>query len=129
MRFAVVHHAEVLRWLSVLWAVVSFAAQSILGQLLVDASQVGVVGEIIARFEQRRDWFSHLETSSSRVFLGATDGRVHLVTHLEGAARQFCVMQDEHQDLQCQLPRSGIWCWKGVAKRLPWQRQCPQPWI
>jgi hypothetical protein len=90
MWFAVVHHTEVVVRLSVLWAAVSLAAQPILSRLPVDASQVGIVGEIFARLEERGEWCSRLETSGSMVcdiILGPVDGRVHLITHLEEAAR------------------------------------------
>jgi hypothetical protein len=32
----------------------------------MDASQVDVVGEMVARFEERLEWCSHLETSGLR---------------------------------------------------------------
>jgi hypothetical protein len=89
MSFPVAQHTKVATWLSVLWAAVSLAAQSILGCLSVDASQAGAVGEMITRFRERAEWCSHLETSSSKVcdlVLGPTDGRAHHVAHLEDVA-------------------------------------------
>jgi hypothetical protein len=56
----VAQHTEVATWLSALWVAVSLAAQSILGHLPIDASQVGVVGEMVARFWERVEWCSHL---------------------------------------------------------------------
>jgi hypothetical protein len=47
------------------------------------------VGEMVARFWERAEWCSHLETSSSKVcdlVLGPTDGRAHHVAHLEEVA-------------------------------------------
>jgi hypothetical protein len=58
------------------------------------------MGEIVARFEERGEWCSHLETSGSRVcdiILGLADGQVPMVAHLEEAVTPFRVMQDEHQ--------------------------------
>jgi hypothetical protein len=87
---------------------VSLVAQSILVRLPVDASQAGVVGEMVARFEERGEWFSCLKTSSSRIcnlILGLPNGQVPLVASLEEAADQFWVMQDEHQALQSSATR------------------------
>jgi hypothetical protein len=50
MRFAVAQHTEVAMRLSVLWAAVSLASESIHGRLPIDVSQVCVVGEIVIRF-------------------------------------------------------------------------------
>jgi hypothetical protein len=50
MHFAMGHHTEVAMRQSTLCSTVSLAAQSILGCLPADASQSGVVGEIVARF-------------------------------------------------------------------------------
>jgi hypothetical protein len=46
------YHTEVAMRLSALWAAVSLAAQSILGCLPVDPSQVGVVEEMVSRFQE-----------------------------------------------------------------------------
>jgi hypothetical protein len=103
MQFAPPHHTEVARRLSALWVVVSLAAQSILGRLPVDASQVSVVGEMVARLQEQAKWYSRLEASGSWVcdlVLGPVDGQSHLVARLEEAARQLQVMQDELQTLQ-----------------------------
>jgi hypothetical protein len=75
--------------LSTLWAAVSLAALSILGRLPIDASQTGVVGELVARFQERAEWCSRLEAFDSRVcdlVLGQTNGRTYLVAHTEEAA-------------------------------------------
>jgi hypothetical protein len=88
--------------LSTLWAVVSLVVQSILRCLCINASQAGVVGEIFARFKERAEWYSRLEASGSRVcdlVPGPTNGRAHLVPHLEEAAGPLWVMQDEIQAL------------------------------
>jgi hypothetical protein len=82
---------------------VSLPAQSILGHLPVDASQVGVVGEMVTRFQEQVEWCSRLESFCSRVYdvvLGPADGRTHLVTHLEEAVEQLQVVQDELQALK-----------------------------
>jgi hypothetical protein len=50
MQFAAAHHTDVVMRLSTLWVAVSLATQSILGCLPIDVSQVGVVGEMVARF-------------------------------------------------------------------------------
>jgi hypothetical protein len=50
MHFAVAQHTEVDMRLSALCAVVCVATQSILGHMPIDAFQVGVVGEMVARF-------------------------------------------------------------------------------
>jgi hypothetical protein len=66
--------------------------QSILGLLPIDVSQVGVVGKMVSRFQERAEWCSCLETSGSRVYdlvLGPTDGRVHLVACLGEATWQL----------------------------------------
>jgi hypothetical protein len=92
MRFVAAHHTEVAMQVSALWAVVSLATQSILGCLPIDVSEVGVVGDMVARFQERAEWCSCLETSSSRVcdlFLMPADGRVHLVARLGEVARQL----------------------------------------
>jgi hypothetical protein len=47
MRFAAAQHTEVATRLSMLWEAMSLAAQSILGHLPVDVSQVGVAGEMV----------------------------------------------------------------------------------
>jgi hypothetical protein len=86
MCFAAVHHTEVVMQLSMLWAALSLADQSILGRLPVDAPQAGVVGEMVARFEEQEEWCSHIETSDSRVcdlILGLADGHVPLVAYLK----------------------------------------------
>jgi hypothetical protein len=116
MQFATARHTEVVIQLSTLWAAVSLATQSILGHLLVDVSQAGVVGEMATSFQEWAEWCSHLETSGSRVcdlVLGPTDGQAHLVACREKAARQLQVMQDEHQPLQ----NLGIRVWNLVLER------------
>jgi hypothetical protein len=50
MRFKVAQHTEVPARLSALWVAVSLVAQSILECLTVDASQAGVVGEMVIMF-------------------------------------------------------------------------------
>jgi hypothetical protein len=52
MQFAAACHTEVVIQLSTLWAAVSLATQSILGHLLVDVSQAGVVGEMATSFQE-----------------------------------------------------------------------------
>jgi hypothetical protein len=89
MRFAAAYHTELAMLLSVLWAAVSLAAEFILGCLPIDVSQICVVGEMFARFQEGEDWCSRLETFGSRVhdlILGPVDDRVHLVICLEEAA-------------------------------------------
>jgi hypothetical protein len=78
--------------LSALWVPVSLAVESILWRLPIDVSQVGVVGEMVARFQKSVEWCSHLEASCSRVcdlILGLADGRAHLVACLEEVAEQL----------------------------------------
>jgi hypothetical protein len=90
MRFAATQHAKVATRLSALWVVVSLATQSILEPLPVHAPQTGVVGEMVARFWERAEWCSHLETSCSEVcdlVLGTAHLVAHLVAHLEEATR------------------------------------------
>jgi hypothetical protein len=102
MQFAAARHTEVAMQLSVLWAVVYSTTQSILRHLPIDVSQVGVVGEMVARFQERVKWCPRLETSGSRVcdlVLGPMSDQIHLVAHLEEAIRQLQTMQDEHQAL------------------------------
>jgi hypothetical protein len=53
MQFEAGDHTEVVVWLSTLWAAMSLAAQSILGCFPIDISQVGVVEEMVARFQER----------------------------------------------------------------------------
>jgi hypothetical protein len=67
MCFVVVQHTEVATQLSTVQVTVSLAAQSILERLPIDALQAGVVGEMVARFQERAEWFSRLETSGSEV--------------------------------------------------------------
>jgi hypothetical protein len=58
------------------------------------------MGEMVARFQERVEWFSHLETFGLRVcnlVLGPVNGRARLVARLEEAAKQLRVMQDELQ--------------------------------
>jgi hypothetical protein len=77
----------------------SLVAQSMLGRLPIDISQVGVMGEMFARFKEQAEWCSCLKTSGSRVcdlILGPVDDRVHLVTLLEEAIGQLQLIQDEH---------------------------------
>jgi hypothetical protein len=50
MRLVVAQHAEIATRLFALWAMVSLAAQSVLGSLPIDTPQVGIVGEIVVRF-------------------------------------------------------------------------------
>jgi hypothetical protein len=90
MCFLVAHHTEVAMRLSDIWAVVSLVAQSILDRLPVDASQSGVVGLMVARFQEQAKWCSHLEASDSMVrdhVLRPTDDRAYLVTLLEEVVR------------------------------------------
>jgi hypothetical protein len=71
--------------------------------LAINVFQAGVVGEMVARFQERAKWCSRLETSSSRVYdlvLGLANGRVQLVAYLEEVVGQLQVIQDEHQALQ-----------------------------
>jgi hypothetical protein len=69
MHFAVARHTEVATRLSAFWAAVSLAAQSILWCLPIDASQVGVVGEMATRFRERAEWCSCLEISGSKIVM------------------------------------------------------------
>jgi hypothetical protein len=88
MCFAAAQHTKVATRLTVLWAAVSLATQSILGRLSIDASQVGVVGEMVVRFRERVEWCSCLEAASFEVcdlVLRPVDGQAHRVTHLEEA--------------------------------------------
>jgi hypothetical protein len=52
MHFVVAQHTRVATRLSVLWAAVSLAAQSILRHLPIDAPQAGVLGEIVVQFQE-----------------------------------------------------------------------------
>jgi hypothetical protein len=102
MCFAIAQHTEVAMRLSTLGVAMSLAIQSVLRCLPVDASQAGVVGEIVAKFWERVEWCWRLETSGSKVsdlVLGPADGRVLQVAHQEEAAGRFQVMQDEHEAL------------------------------
>jgi hypothetical protein len=47
MRFTMAQHSKVATQLSVLWVAVSLATQSILGCILIDASQPGIIGEMV----------------------------------------------------------------------------------
>jgi hypothetical protein len=52
------------------------------GNWHIDTSQAGVVGEMVARFQERAEWCSHLVASGLRVcnlVLGSVYGRAHLV--------------------------------------------------
>jgi hypothetical protein len=54
---------------------------------------------MVARFQERAEWCSRLETSSSRVcdlILGQADGQVHLAARLEEVTGQLPAMQGEH---------------------------------
>jgi hypothetical protein len=96
--------------ISMLWAVVSLAAQSMLERLSIDASQAGAVSEMVPRFDERGEWCSRLETSGSRVcnlILAPADSPVPLVAHLEEDVMQFWVMQDDHQVFQSSATR--VW--------------------
>jgi hypothetical protein len=52
MRLVAAQHAKMATWLSALWVAVSLATQSILRSLLIDAPQVGIVGEIVVWFQE-----------------------------------------------------------------------------
>jgi hypothetical protein len=98
MRFATAQHTEVATRLSVLRAVVSLVAQSILGHLPIDVSQAGVVEEIDVLFWEQTDWCSRLEAARLEVcdlVLGPVSDQTCLVAHLKEAAGQLRVMQDE----------------------------------
>jgi hypothetical protein len=59
---------------------------------------VGVMGEMVAKFQERAKLCSRLEASGLRVCdlaLGPANGRAHLVAHLEEVVGQLRVMQDE----------------------------------
>jgi hypothetical protein len=95
MRLVTAHHIEVAMRHSVLWVVVSLAAQSILGRSPIDVSHEVVVGKMVVRFQEQAEWCSYLKTSGLRVcdlVIGPVDDRVHLVAHLEEAARKLQVM-------------------------------------
>jgi hypothetical protein len=80
MRVAATQHTEVATRLSVLWSVVSLAAQSMLGFLPIDASQAGVVGKMVIQFWERVEWCSRLEAASLEVcdlVLRVVDGQAH----------------------------------------------------
>jgi hypothetical protein len=47
MRFTMAQHSKVATRLSVLWVAVSLATQSILGCIPIDASQAGIIGEMV----------------------------------------------------------------------------------
>jgi hypothetical protein len=53
------------------------------------------MGEMVARFQKRAEWCSHLETSGLRVCdlaLRPVSGYAHLVASLEEVTGQFQVM-------------------------------------
>jgi hypothetical protein len=92
MCFTTAQHTEVPMWLSAHWVAVSPAAHSILGCLPVDISQVGVVGDMVIRFQVQGEWCSHLEASSFEVcdlVLWPMDGQTYLVAHLEEVSSDF----------------------------------------
>jgi hypothetical protein len=65
---------------------------------------------MVARFQERAEWCSRLETFGSRVYdlaLGLVHGRAHLVACVEEAARQLWVIRDELQALRSSATR--IW--------------------
>jgi hypothetical protein len=78
----------------VLWAAVSLAAQFILERLPVGTPQVGVVGEIVVRFWERADWWSHLEAAGQEIYdlvLGPAGDQTRMVAHLVEATRRLRV--------------------------------------
>jgi hypothetical protein len=88
MRFAAANYTGVAMWFSALWAVVPSAAHSVLGRLPIEAFQVEVVGEKVAKFPEQAAQCSRLETSGLRVcdlILGLADDRAPLVVGLEQA--------------------------------------------
>jgi hypothetical protein len=88
MCFAVAQHTEVATRLSTLWMAVSLASQSILGRLLIDVPQAGVVGEIVVRFWERASWCLCLEAIGQEIcdhVLGSAGDKTCLVAHLEDA--------------------------------------------
>jgi hypothetical protein len=92
MRFATACHTKVAMRLAVLWAVVSSAAQSMLGRLPTKVFQADVVGEMAVKFRDQVEQCSRLEDSGSRIcdlILGPTDDRVSLAVCLEEAIGQF----------------------------------------
>jgi hypothetical protein len=91
-------------------------------RLLIDAPQVGVVGELVARFQERAEWCSHLETSGSEVsdlVLRPVDGRAHLVARLEEAVGRLWAMRDEHEPFGVRPPGFTPRCWEDLMRRLP----------
>jgi hypothetical protein len=116
MQFVSAHHSKVAMRLSVLSVVMTLAAQSMPGRLSVNVSQAGVVGEMVAKFQERTKWCSCLKTFGLRVcnlVLRPVDDRVHQVTRLEEAIRQIQEMQDEHQALH----NSATWVLDLVLER------------
>jgi hypothetical protein len=86
LRFVAARHTEVASQLSTLRATVSLAAQSIIGHLLIDIPQVGVVGEIVALFQEYANRCSCLKATGVGVYdlvLGPTGDRTDMAAHLE----------------------------------------------
>jgi hypothetical protein len=116
MQFVSAHHTKVAMRLSMLSVVMTLAAQSMPGCLPVNVSHAGVVGEMVAKFQEQTKWCSCLKTFGLRVcnlVLRSADDRVHQVTRLEEAIRQLQEMQDEHQALQ----NSATWVLDLVLER------------
>jgi hypothetical protein len=61
MQFVATHYTGVVMRLSTLWVAVSLATQFVLGCLPVDISQMNVVVEMVAKFQEWAEWCLRLE--------------------------------------------------------------------
>jgi hypothetical protein len=67
MRLDDLRHTEMAKELAMLWAVVSSAAETVLGRSLSDTVHVEVVGELVAEFQKMEDRCSQHERPIVRI--------------------------------------------------------------
>jgi hypothetical protein len=94
MRLAALHHIEMAGELTMFWAVVSSAAQSVLGCSPSNTTRAVVVGELVAEFqkvEYRCSWLERPITRICNLLLGLLSGRAWLADHLNEVAGQLKV--------------------------------------
>jgi hypothetical protein len=79
MQIAAICHTEMAEQFVVLWAAVSFTAESVVERSHTEAFWVYVVDKLVTEFQKQQEWRSCLEKSDMRVcdlILGPPSGRV-----------------------------------------------------
>jgi hypothetical protein len=134
MRLAALRHSEMAKALATLQAVVSTAAESVLGCSPSDTFRVEVVHELAAEFQKIEDQRSRLEWPAMRIcdlLLGPPSGWAQLADCLDEATGQLRVeLAAQRRQMQSwrlcglRLREFETWCWAAPMGHLLWQWSC-----